>query len=140
MRHILLLLLLTVAGSLAQSAADRAQFLSDFLPGEYQVIGRWPDSDSTYTGMVTLRGAGDSLVVIRRIAGREVRGSGRIETATADSVAVLRLRFIRGHQRYEGTYLIGSDLDNYPRLSGYIYLRRGGTKRAGLEAWFIKRR
>jgi hypothetical protein len=40
-------------------------------------------------------------------------------------------------KRYEATYLINSDLDNYARLSGYLYLIQGGTKVAGLEALFI---
>ena len=50
---------------------------------------------------------------------------------------VLRIRFVQGGRVYEGTYVIGSDPDNYPRLSGHVYLKNGGTTRHGLEAFFI---
>jgi hypothetical protein len=54
-----------------------------------------------------------------------------------DAPAVLRIRFNDNGKEFEGTFLWRGDLDNYPRLTGFIY--RGGsvqTKSAGLEAWF----
>jgi hypothetical protein len=62
---------------------------------------------------------------------------GKIEAATADKIKVLRIRFIDENKNYEATYLINSDLDNYARLSGFLYLIQGETKVPGLEALFI---
>ena len=64
---------------------------------------------------------------------------GRIIRATADKIKVLRVEFVHKGRKYGGTYLIGSDLDNYARLTGYLYLKKGKTTKPGLEALFIER-
>jgi len=51
----------------------------------------------------------------------------------------LRVEFVHKGRKYGGTYLIGSDLDNYARLTGYLYLKKGKTTKPGLEALFIER-
>ncbi len=61
---------------------------------------------------------------------------GKIDVVTADKIKVLRVTFTENKKEYEATYLIDSDLDNYGRLTGYIYLKAGGTKSPGLEALF----
>ncbi|MDR3553269.1 MAG: hypothetical protein P4L55_00805 [Syntrophobacteraceae bacterium] len=111
--------------------------LYDFLEGHYEIIGRWPDSNRTFTGKIVLRKSHDHLKVIRMIGGRKIEGSGTIETATMGEAKVLRIIFVQKDRTYEGTYVIGSDLDNYGRLSGHVYLKNGGTKRPGLEAFFV---
>jgi len=121
----------------AKDVGSKNEFLYEFLQGTYELIGRVPDSNKTYTGKVVLRKSGDYFEVIRRIEGKEIKGIGKIERATADKIRVLRVRFVDGNKSYEATYLIGSDLDNYGRLTGYLYLKEGGTKVPGLEALFI---
>lgn len=108
-----------------------------FLEGMYHLIGRLPDSKETYSGKVVLKKTDDVLQVTRVINGKEIKGVGKLEAATADKIKVLRIRFIDESKRYEATYLINSDLDNYARLSGYLYVIQGGTKEPGLEALFI---
>ncbi len=115
---------------------DHEALLYDFLEGSYEIIGRWPDTDEPYTGKMELKRSKDHLKTIRRINGEIIEGVGKIETATADNINVLRIRFIEDGRSYEGTYIIASDLDNYGRLTGYVYLKEGGTKIAGLEAMF----
>ncbi len=115
---------------------DHEAMLYDFLQGSYEIIGRWPDTDEAYTGKMELKRSNDHLKTIRRINGEIIEGVGKIETATADNINVLRIRFIEAGRSYEGTYIIASDLDNYGRLTGYVYLKEGGTKIAGLEALF----
>ncbi|WAC08443.1 MAG: hypothetical protein OS130_04415 [Thermodesulfobacteriota bacterium] len=111
--------------------------LYEFLQGTYHLIGRLPDSSTTYTGKVTFTKTDNGLQVRRTIDGKAIEGAGKIETATADKIKVLRVRFINQNKSYELTYLINSDLDNHARLSGYLYLIPGGTKVPGLEALFI---
>jgi len=132
------IVIFSLSSALAQDKG--LEYLYDFLQGQYQVVGREPDSDRTYTGTVILRKENGQLKVIRKINGEEIEGVGKIETVTADEVTVLRVRFVQTGKKYEVTYLIHSDLDNYARLSGYLYLQDGKTKRAGLEALFIDHR
>lgn len=116
----------------------RDEPLYDFLCGSYHVIGRLPDSDQLYSGKVEFRLSGNQLEVVRLIGGLRVRGIGKIETATPDKIKVLRVHFQSKDKDYEATYLIGSDLDNYGRLTGYVYFRDGETRMPGLEALFIE--
>ena len=112
------------------------ELLYNFLQGPYELIGRWPDSNETYIGRVLLKKSNRHFKVVRTVSDKSIEGVGKIETATADNVRVLRIRFSKAGNTYEGTYLIDSDLDNYCRLSGYLYLKEGGTKKVGLEALF----
>ena len=112
-------------------------FLYGFLEGPYDLIGRLPDSNITYTGKMVLRKTDGKLEVIRRIEGKEIKCVGNIEMATADKIKVLRIRFVDENKNYEATYLIDSDFNNYGRLTGYLYLKGDGTKNPGLEALFI---
>jgi len=123
------------AGVWAQDA--EVAFLYSFLQGTYRVIGKWPDSNESYNGKVVFKSKGDHLQVLRSINGEEIEGIGRIATATADRIKILTVVFSQRGRRYEATYIIDSDLDNYARLTGYLYLKAGATKRPGLEALFI---
>lgn len=127
--------LLAVAGGWAQDA--EVAFLRSFLQGTYQVIGKWPDSDESYHGKVVIKSKGDHLQVLRSIKGEETEGVGRIAFATADRIKILQVEFLHRGRGYEATYMIDSDLDNYARLTGHLYLRTGTTGKPGLEALFI---
>jgi hypothetical protein len=110
----------------------------DYFVGEYAVIGRSPDSKASYSGTVKLQAQADGrFVMIRKIGGHESRGTAFLAHADppADRPAVLRIRFNENGKEFEGTFLWRSDLDNYPRLTGFIY-QNGKTKSPGLEAWF----
>lgn len=116
--------------------AQENEFLYGFLKGPYQVIGRFPDSSKTYTGTVVFKNEYDHFEIIRIIEGNMIKGTGKIETATAEKTKVLRVHFVERNKHYEITYIIHSDLDNYGRLTGYLYLKKGQTKIPGLEALF----
>jgi len=81
---------------------------------------------------------GGQWEVTRIIEGHEIKGIGKVEIAAMGEEKVLRVRFRQKKRGYEVTYLIDSDLNNYGRLSGYLYLEEGGTKSPGLEALFIE--
>ena len=131
-----LALVSTLGWAQAKDSSDEP--LYDFLCGSYQIIGRLPDSDQLYSGKVDLKRSGDHLEVLRLMGGRAVKGIGKIETVTSDKIKVLRVRFRSGEKDYETTYLIGSDLDNYGRLTGHVYSKNGETRTPGLEALFIE--
>lgn len=135
---VLALLAFSLSAVWAQGPGNSSEedSLYAFLEGTYHLIGRLPDSNKIYFGKVVLKKTDDELQVTRVINGKEIKGVGKIEAATADKIKVLRIRFIDESKRYEATYLINSDLDNYARLSGYLYLIQGGTKVPGMEALF----
>lgn len=74
------------------------------------------------------------------IGNRAVKGTGKIETVTPDKIKVIRILFESEGKDCEATYLIGSDLDNYGRLTGYVYFKGGEAKTPGLEALFIEQK
>jgi hypothetical protein len=114
------------------------EFLYGFLSGTYLVVGQEIDSSKTYRGRVILKKQGHHLEVTRIIHGERVTGIGTIEHAVGpDKVNVLRVRFTRNEKKFEITYLLHSDLDNYARLSGYVYQPGKRTATPGLEALFI---
>jgi hypothetical protein len=132
--------LVLIISSIAWGESADEALLYNFLQGSYELIGRWPDSNETYCGKVLLKKSNRHFKVVRTVSNTKIEGVGNIETATADNIKVLRIRFSKAGRIYEGTYLINSDLDNYGRLSGYLYLKEGGTKNLGLEALFSDHR
>ena len=135
--HYYIILVFISSSVWAQNKCGDIEFLYDFLQGTYKVIGKMPDSNQTYTGKVILKIEGNQMQVIRKIGSKEIKGIGKIEIATGDEIKVLRVRFREYDKTYEVTYIINSDLDNYARLSGYMYLEDGGTIIPGMEALFI---
>jgi len=105
------------------------------MAGEYDLIGRKADSSATYNGHVTLRDEGGALQVTRTVEGKTDKCAARFDTvAGSDRIPVLRMHFRFDGKEYDATYRWQSDLDNYPRFTGYLYL--SGTKSPGLEALF----
>ena len=137
-----LLLMTILAASTAVRASD-PQTHADrcgFLAGTYTVVGKELYSNQTYLGRVILRRSGECLLVERLINGERVNGEGRIAHALGtDEADVLRVRFLRRGKQYEITYLWQSDLDNYARISGYVYHPGIQTGTPGMEVLFIDR-
>lgn len=134
-----ILAILLVGNSVRCSDAERKpldeEFLRNYMTGEYDLIGRKPDSNATYNGHVTLRDGGGVLQVTRTIEGKTDKCAARFDTvAGTDRIPVLRMHFRFDGRDYDATYRWQSDPDNYPRFTGYLYL--SGTKSPGLEALF----
>jgi hypothetical protein len=134
-----ILAMILFADSARCADADRKpldeQFLRSYMAGEYDLIGRKADSSGTYNGRVTFRDEGGVLQVTRTIEGKTGKCAARFDTvAGTDRIPVLRMHFHFDGKEYDATYSWQSDPDNYPRLTGYLYL--SGTKSPGLEALF----
>ncbi|MHB8138633.1 MAG: hypothetical protein ACYDGO_09655 [Smithellaceae bacterium] len=117
---------------------DREDSLLGFLTGSYEVIGKRPDGGGTYHGTITLMRKGRELVITRAIESRKTTGTAKIIAATADEIPVLQADFIEGKQKFRAIYMIGSDLDNFARLTGKVFFPDRETKIPGLEALFIQ--
>ncbi|MFC3153315.1 hypothetical protein ACFOEK_19905 [Litoribrevibacter euphylliae] len=104
--------------------------------GNYLLIGKSPDSTQTYYGKIQIHSEGDAMAVVRDIDGVITKGTAAIEPALAGDARVLRIRFTESGVYYEETCLISSDLDNYARISCYLYQPYIQTDNPGLEALF----
>jgi hypothetical protein len=119
----------------AEAEPDRD--LMDFVVGNYALIGREPDGGSVYSGTANIGLSGDDHLVLRRkIDGHEIVAEGRFEVPSPPGEGrVLRFRW-RDPAPILMTCLVGSDLDNYARLS-CIWVREGSQpNEPGLEAMF----
>jgi hypothetical protein len=144
----LVLLVLFLAGSGSATSptpsptSDDIDDVLGFLTGSYRLIGKELDSNKPFLGRVVINLKGKQLQVLRTVNGVTMEGVGRIEVASPESSRVLRIRFTSGNNNFEGTYLYHSDLDNYARITGYLYKIDPktdlpiDTKNPGLEALF----
>jgi hypothetical protein len=137
--HLAFLVILLLARSAHCADGDVKRLdeesLRSYMAGEYDLIGRRPDSTATYTGHVTVRDEGGVLQIVRTIDGKTDKCVARFETvAGTDRIPVLKMHFRFDGQEYDATYRWQSDPDNYPRFTGYVYL--ASTKSPGLEALF----
>ncbi len=121
----------------AMAAEVRKDFLSEFVLGKYLLVGKSVDSPSTYFDHVEIYSEEEELKVRRKIGSETVLGSARIDNADRGGVKVLRVTFESEGQLYKKTCLIHGDLDNYARISCYLYLSEGKTEQPGLEVLFV---
>jgi len=136
MKYVLLIILLPFLLLADDSETNTLQFLA----GKYLLVGQRPDSKETYSGTISFSFDEKKKILNfkRTVNGKNITGTAKIEKTLSGEAEVLRLRFVENKKEYEGTFLWRSDLDNYGRLSGYIYLKNNSTKTPGLEAYFIQ--
>jgi hypothetical protein len=128
---LVILAMMLFAHSAHSADADRKPLDEDslrgYMAGEYDLIGRKPDSTATYSRHVTLRDENGVLQVTRTIDGKTDKCIARFDTvAGEDRIPVLRLHFHFDGKEYDATYRWQSDPDNYPRFTGP---NRLGSKR-----------
>lgn len=115
------------------ACAEREHLL---LPGKYLLVGKAVDSNETYTGTVEISEDDQTLNVRREIDGTITVGTATVESALQSEAKVLRIRFTQDSTEYEKTCLWHSDLDNYARISCYLYRPGEKTSEPGLEVMF----
>ncbi len=135
---IVLLMLLCFNTSDLTAQDEETLFLQDFLAGTYTVVGTNPESNQVFRGTFGLEKTEGNLKLTRIIDADTTIGKAWLDKISADEITVLKAAFKKNDRFYEAMYLIDSDLNNYARLTGHVYYKNGKTRRAGLEAWFIK--
>lgn len=108
----------------------------NYLVGTYRVVGQWPQNGATYSGTISLKRHGAALDVRRVIGGKVTLGTAFLASVTGDKIPVLQMQFTVNGVKHEGTYLWRGDLNNYARISGYVYRMDGKTTVPGIEALF----
>lgn len=113
-------------------------FVAQFVAGEYVLVGRKPESESTYTGRVILSKHGDGLEFTRTVGGDTQHGSVVLDTKTSENGRpVLRMRFpVDGQPHTSGaaistttpgspeTLFDNAGLDEVSRLGSAVSSRR----------------
>ncbi len=135
---LLLILSLPVLAGKPLQDGEKEDSLLTFLEGSYDVVGKYPDGGKTYSGTVTLERRGNKLLMTRNIRGRKTTSSATLIAITADAIRVLRADFMENRQKLQATYSIGSDADNYARLTGRVYIAGRETREPGMEALFMR--
>lgn len=121
------------------SSAGRAdEDLLSFFVGSYDIVGRQHDGGATYSGTVDVSIDGGHLRLVRTISGSRSLGTATLELRTADKIKVIAASFAQTGEELEAWCSIGSDLDNYPRLTCLVGLRGKSTAAPGMEAWFYR--
>ena len=112
-------------------------FLASFISGEYTLVAQGIDTQETYSGSVSIYLEENKLKIKRVINGKTIFGLANFETALNGDANVLRIRFSEMNINYEETCLFRSDLDNYARISCYLYIPGKTILKPGLETFFI---
>ncbi len=131
------LLILLLASPVAMSEQTQEEFLAGFIAGKYHLLGKYLNSEKTYFGKIDLIATEKGIEVQRFIEGNKISGTAAIEKATVDKIDVLRMRFTENNIKYEETCMIDGDLDNYARITCYLYQPGVKTTNPGLEVLFI---
>lgn len=122
--------------SLVFASDEKDEYLKQYILGDYQIIGKSLDSKVTYCGIASIYQSGSELTVKRIINGKTIVGKVSIEKAGPEKISVLRTRFSDSGADFEQTCLVSSDLDNYARITCYLYSPGKRTDDPGLEAYF----
>ena len=109
----------------------------DFVVGRYHLIGRMPDSHQTYTGVAHIERVGERLRLWRKIGKKTSEVFGEIRRADPGEAPVMAVAW-GGRTAYEMVCVIGSDLDNYARLTCRWGLAGNPHRLAGMEAYFAQ--
>jgi hypothetical protein len=110
--------------------------IADFILGKYLLVGKGVDTQQTYTGEIIIYRDDKGLKLIRMINGQSTVADVGFETTLGGDKEVIRIRFKQADKSYEETCLWQSDLDNYARISCYLYHSGNNTKDPGMEVMF----
>lgn len=136
MNYIIRLFALLLIMAFSPIRADDASF-ADFIVGHYLLVGQGIETESTYSGTVSIYLENKQLKVKRTIDGNVTNGVAIFKVTLNGDSKVLRINFSENNVNYEETCLWISDLDNYARISCYLYTPGVKTRKPGMEVLFI---
>ena len=119
------------------SVVAEDDFLSTFVVGDYLLIGQGIDTKSTYSGNVSIYLEGPQLKVKRIIDGKVTIGQASFKPVLNGDSKALRIQFSDNGVNFEETCMFPSDLDNYARITCYLYIPGTDIIKPGLEALFV---
>jgi hypothetical protein len=134
--YILLISLSFITLPIIAGNIDAKKELKKFIVGNYLLVGKAVDSQETYTGKLSIQLKNDQLFIKRHINDEVTFGQAKIKTANNGHTNLLEMNFTLLKVNYQQTCLIQGDLDNYARISCYLYPLAYSTSDPGLEVLF----
>jgi hypothetical protein len=133
-KYLMLALAILISALSTATSADEKErhFYFTVVPGRFALIGQFPDGGATYKGTAEITDHKGRLRIVKHVGGKDVTAEGTVERADPGEADVLRFKW-PGHT---ATCLVGSDLDNYSRLTCYWTINGVKHKKPGLEAYF----
>jgi len=133
----LVVVLLLTTSAMAEEVGPPASF----FVGRYEIVGRSPGTaERPYSGWAEVRLDGESLSIVRCVAGKRSNATLEFGSATVDHIRVIRSRFELDGEALEATCQVHVDLDNYARLTCLTYpVAQPAIPTPGVEAWFHAR-
>jgi hypothetical protein len=126
--------LLPACASVPQSDPDTS--LLDFAEGRYVFVGRYPDSDTTYTGTALISERDGTTRIVRTIGSKSMAASVTLEVPRPPGEGqVVRIRW-RDEEPHVMTCLPMGDLDNYLRLTCIWRIEGREFRTPGLETYY----
>lgn len=110
----------------------KGEEIAKFILGNYYIIGRRFDGTS-YTGFASIEMSGKNMICHRNIDGNKTDSIMVMEESRVNGSCVVHARYSIGKCAYDGYYIINSDHDNYPRLSGSMYKKFSDDSFAGYD-------
>lgn len=126
-----------LAGMPARAADEDEAPEWSCVPGRYQLIGRHPDSPTTYAGTARIERVGRQLRLTRVVGGRKSQVFGVVRRADPGEAWVLHFKW-GDKQPMEMVCVIGTDLDNYARLTCHWGKAGNPHAQPGMEAYFAQ--
>jgi len=121
----------------AYGADEDEPFQWDFVTGRFQFVGRYPDSQRTYTGTALIERVEKQLRLTRNVAGKKTQIHGVVRRADPGEAYVLAFKW-KQQTTMDMVCVIGSDLDNYPRLTCHWGKSGNPYRQPGMEAYFAQ--
>jgi len=136
-RAALAVALMLFAATVQAAAADDEPPYLDLVVGSYRIVGQQPDGGATYAGQARIERQGKGLRLTRRIGKQTQHITGTVRRADPGEAWVLSFAWVEGvRQKMEMVCLIGTDLDNYARLSCHWGRAKNPHRFPGLESYF----
>ena len=104
------------------------------LFGNYEIVGREPDSGITYSGELEIQNSKNGYALKRIVSGETAIGKAWVEFCSPDKFPVLKFKYEKMKQPLEGSCFLRMDGDNYYLIS--CRTEYGKSKRGGLESMF----
>lgn len=130
-------ILLLIISPILHAQEFRAEVMEKLVLGNFFIIGKTIGNKNTYYGEMSIEKNDSGLEITRYISGIKIKGTAAIELATPDKIPVLRFRFTEKNLNHEATCIVGSDLNNFARITCQVYLPGNSSMDPGMEALFI---
>ena len=123
------------SGDAAPESRSEIPVQFELVVGRYDFVGRFPDRQRSYAGTAVIDQVGGHLRLTRHLAGKRTEVFGVLRRASPGEAWVLSFAW-GSKPTMEMVCVIGTDLDNYARLTCHWGENGNPHKKPGIETYF----